>query len=126
MSATILNPYIDCTNKDESWESIFLRLIDVSSSGTLYLRTTDTVYSAMSTADASFVNADLTTVNIGGVDHVVYTFTHNFGTNAYDYVVKDNNGNMQIVSQSVIDLNSTYLLIDDTITGTWTVHAWAV
>ena len=126
MSVITLSDYITCLNKNESLESIIKRLITVSSSETLYVRTDASIYLATSTYDLAFVNADLQTVSIGGVDHIVLEVTHNFGTNAYDYVVKDGSGNTVIVAQSVIDLNSTYIIIDDTITGTWTIHLWTV
>ena len=126
MSVITLDDFITCLNKDVSTESIFKQLISVSSSGTLYLRTYASIYLATSKHDLAFVNADLQTVTIDGVSHIVLEVTHNFGTNAYDYVVKDGSGNTVIVAQSVIDLNSTYIIIDDTITGTWTIHLWTV
>ena len=126
MSLISLDKWISCQNKEQSWESIFKALIDVSSSGTKYLRTNAGIYLATQTLSGTFTDADLQTVIIGGVSHEVLEVPHGFGTNSYDYVIKDNLGNTMIVAQSVIDTNSTYFIIDDTITGTWTYDLWTV
>lgn len=126
--SVLLPDYINCLNKELSVESLFKQLIAVSSSGQLYLKTwgSGSTSGTSQTFADTFVDADLQTVTIGGVSHEVLLVTHNFGTNLYDYLVKDNNGNSVIVAQSVIDTNSTYIIIDDTITGTWTIDLWTV
>ena len=126
MSVQTLSDWISCLNKDESVESIFKRLIAVSSSGTLYLRTDASIYLALSKITATFTDADLITVTIGSTDHECYLLTHNFGSQSFDYIVKDSNGNIVIVSNTVIDNNSCYIQIDDTITGTWTIYAYTI
>lgn len=126
MSAITLTDYITCLNKELSWEAIFKSLIDVSSTGKTYLRTSDAILSADNTLSGTFINADLVTVVLGGVSHSCLLVTHNFGTNSYDYVIKDNLGNGMIIQQSVIDTNSTYLIIDNVITGTWTYDLWTL
>ena len=126
MSVIALTDFINCDNKELSVESIFLRLIASSSTGTLYLRTDAGIYAAANSLSLTFTDADLVTVTLGGVSHKCLLVTHNFGTNSYDYIVKDENGNGVIAAQSVIDTNSTYIIIDSTITGTWTIDLWTV
>jgi hypothetical protein len=126
MSVIALTDFINCANKDLSVEALFKGLIASSSTGTLYLRTDAGIYAAANTLSLTFTNADLVNVTIGGVVHQCLLVTHNFATNSYDYIVKDNIGNGIIAAQSVINTNSTYIIIDDTITGTWTIDLWTV
>jgi hypothetical protein len=126
MSVISLSDFINCDNKNLSIESLFKGLIASSSSGTLYLRTDASIYSANANVSKTFTQADLVNVTILGVVHSAYLFTHNFGTNSYDFIVKDNNGNGFMAQDSYINNNSAYIIIDSVITGTYTIDAWTI
>ena len=80
MSLITLTDFITCQNKELSAESIFKSLIDVSSSGKTYLRTSDSILSSDNTVSGTFTSAALVTVTLGGVSHIALLVTHNFGT----------------------------------------------
>jgi hypothetical protein len=118
--SSLLGRYIDCANKDDSDSSILKRLIMMDSNENLYLAIDNTGLISNPTT-LSFTQANLQDITIDGIVHSCYLATHNLGTYAYNYAVKNQLGALQIISESPVDVNSTYLIIDSVITGTWTV-----
>jgi hypothetical protein len=109
---------INCDNTGMDCCDLFKQVVVVDSLGQAYVRMWqgNTIKSC-----ENFVEADLEDHD----GHRVFMFNHGLGTTDYALVVRDNNDELQTVTEEVIDDNNTYVIIDQVITGTWRVCAFA-
>jgi len=117
---TPLRDLINCGDYVDYYEltkQFIINSVVVDSRGNWYIRNYS--YNDIKNYYIEFDNNSLENEVIDGVSHIVMKIVHNLGSENVGVVVR-NDANIQVqLPVLIIDNNEVWLLIDNSITGTW-------
>ena len=117
---TPLRDLINCGDYVDYYEltkQFIINSVVVDSRGNWYIRNYS--YNDIKNYYIEFDNNSLVNEVIDGVSHIVMKIVHNLGSENVGVVVR-NDANIQVqLPVLIIDNNEVWLLIDNSITGTW-------